>query len=111
MLTYGTLKIGHYNHDRFDCKTIKKVEKLEGYRMYSLGSYPMIVKTNDKDDVIYDLEVIESPLEHDIITMEEGAGYVKEIVKIDNEELILFIANERNAARLIYLLKPTIDKW
>ena len=111
MLTYGTLKSGHYNHDRFSCKTIKKVEKLEGYRMYSLGSYPMIVKTNDNDDVIYDLEIVESPLEDRIIEMEEGAGYVKEIVTIDDEELILFIANERNANRLLHLNKPTINKW
>ena len=95
---YGSLRKGEYNN--YLLKDSEYIGKgiVKGFKMYSLGSYPFVHQTNNKDDIIVvegykvDIETYNS-----INKMERLAGYTKvnviistdmeiigEIYKIDN---------------------------
>lgn len=93
-LFYGSLRQGEYNHSYFnkgDFYFLQTVE-LQGYKLYSLGSYPGVKESdNNTDTIICDVVVIEDkPTFESIDRMELGAGYSRKLVdvKLDTGELI-----------------------
>ena len=80
---YGSLRKGEYNN--YLLKNSKYIGKgiVKGFKMYSLGSYPFVYQTNNKDDTIVvegykiDIEI------YDLIEkMEKSSGYTKVDVAI-----------------------------
>lgn len=91
-LFYGSLRQGEYNQKYFDYKFIRTVV-LEGYKLYSLGSYPGIKKTNNPDDkLVCDLVLVENKAEFQSLdNMEIGAGYSRELIQLEEGEAILYL--------------------
>ncbi|MGC3948709.1 MAG: gamma-glutamylcyclotransferase family protein [Chryseolinea sp.] len=91
---YGTLRIGMENHQVF-AKTLVhlKTVTLNGYRMYSLGEYPYVIRTGlQKDCIIVDLFRLTSDLtEQMIYEMEIDAGYVRSTVTIDGIKFGIYL--------------------
>lgn len=99
LFVYGTLKKRFFNHTRFkfDKKT-KFISKavLKGYTMYSLGSYPCIVKSNDNSLIQGEIyKYTNSKCENAIKRMEENAGYTEIIVKINNIDVKTFVFDKQ----------------
>lgn len=78
ILVYGSLRNGMYNNSRIFGSNREPIETIvmEGYDLYSLGSYPAI-KKGDNKVVMELLEVSEEEYER-IERMELGAGYITE---------------------------------
>jgi gamma-glutamylcyclotransferase (GGCT)/AIG2-like uncharacterized protein YtfP len=91
-LFYGSLRQGEYNQKYFDYEFIRTVV-LEGYKLYSLGSYPGIKKTNNpQDKLVCDLVRVSDENEFQSVDrMEIGAGYSREVVTLEEGEAILYI--------------------
>ena len=85
-LFYGSLRQGEYNQQYFDKGDFNFLQTviIEGYKLYSLGSYPGIKKTGKKEDtIICDAVIINNKeLFNSIDRMELGAGYSRETVKV-----------------------------
>lgn len=82
---YGSLKKGKHNHPMLGVATFKGGGKVKG-RMFSLGSYPMLVEPAEGDESKeYLLEVYDVPEDtyKPIDSMEIGAGYKR--VQVDTE--------------------------
>ena len=81
---YGTLKRGFYNHQWLGENKYFGGLYLNGYRMYTNGIYPAIVKSDNQDDVIYgELYEIDKNVFDPIIRMELGANYNMEEIDIE----------------------------
>lgn len=93
---YGSLKKGYYNHDRFlkDEQQFGDVT-IKG-TMYSLGSYPALVREGDD---VHDVELYE--IEDDVYSriemMEISAGYDAVPVDFDGVTAIVFYASKEMA--------------
>lgn len=82
---YGSLKKGKHNHPMLGVATFKGGGKVKG-RMFSLGSYPMLVEPAEGDESKeYQLEVYDVPTDvfDAVDNMELGAGYKR--VQVDTE--------------------------
>ena len=81
ILCYGTLRFNEdgkpdYNYNRFGGQKFIKEFALEGFQMFSLGSFPCVVPTYNKEDKItVELHSVENSAFERINGMEEGAGY------------------------------------
>ena len=103
--TYGSLRVGEYNHSSVkDSMPIVELErKVAGYKMYSLGAYPAIVRTDDPEDIItidvFDMASTQqaSNMMSSIHRMETNAGYDIEVAStIDGEmEVLLYTQTYR----------------
>jgi gamma-glutamylcyclotransferase (GGCT)/AIG2-like uncharacterized protein YtfP len=91
-LFYGSLRQGEYNQSYFDYEFIKTVV-LKGYKLYSLGGYPGIKKSNNPEDtLVCDLVKVTDKSEFQAIDgMEIGAGYSREIIEIEGVQAILYL--------------------
>ena len=88
--TYGSLRKGQYNYDRFKNHfgsefNYLKTSTISGYKLYDLGSYPGLkVSDNEEDVVVIDvLEVSQECFDY-IEVMEHGAGYIT--VKVTDDQ-------------------------
>lgn len=85
--TYGSLRKGEYNHNSFintfgsAAFKYEGTEEIEGFDLYSLGSYPTIVPNpNAESTLVVDAFKVSEPVNRAIDSMEFGAGYkAKEI--------------------------------
>ena len=84
LLSYGTLRKDQYNYNRIrnhfpiknDHLLYIDTIKLEGYKMFNLGSYPMCTFTGEKNDTVIADVLRMSNLSFDMIDkMETQAGY------------------------------------
>lgn len=80
---YGTLRKGHYNHNRFDVTYIGTTT-VEGFQLWDLGPYPCVVRTDSNEDVLTVdiLEVDEENYKY-ITGMEIGARYNVEMIEVE----------------------------
>lgn len=76
---YGSLRKGLENFALYqqDLRYLRTV-KINGFKMYSLGDYPYIVRSsNDADVIIADLfQIVKVETEQNIHNMELEAGYI-----------------------------------
>lgn len=88
ILAYGTLREGHYNFDRFE--GVKKIAtiNIDGYQLYDLGAYPMILPDENAKNLVVDLLEVSEQTKGFIDRMEIGAGYKLEshTVNIDGQD-------------------------
>lgn len=86
---YGSARRGMYNHDFLeDSVKFKGYAVLEGFKLYSLGSYPAVLKSNSSRDVVVG-EIYQFVDEHklDIFDeMEIVAGYKRIYTKVKDED-------------------------
>jgi len=94
---YGSLRTGQYNYKRLvEAAAGMKFEGervLTGYKMFSFGSFPFVVPSDNPEDTIV-IELFDIPDEmaaRYIHNMEVGAGYGVEEVLIDGEVYWLYI--------------------
>lgn len=98
---YGSLRRGQYNHSRTGLTTkaaFLKTVVIPGFKMYSLGAFPLIVKsTSDKDKITVDLFAIQDEsLERSIHMMEIGAGYERITQNIEGVDYYLYAYDRAN---------------
>lgn len=100
ILSYGSLREGDYNFDRmkdmFGDKGIKRLDTfiLPNYRIYDLGYYPGLNKSNNElDKVTFDLLEVSNACMDFIRRMERGAGYTEELIKEYNAVLFVYDTN------------------
>lgn len=96
VLFYGSLRKGEYNYNYFkNGLTYIKTLQIPGYKLYSLGSYPGIKKSNNKDNVItVDLFQINNwKIGKSIDLMEKAAGYGVSNISINNQNAKLYVYN------------------
>ena len=91
---YGSLRKGQYNHDRAGLakETYIKTVQIPGYKMYSLGAFPLIVRADKTFMVTVDLFAIQNEdLERGIHLMEIGAGYERITHNIDGKDYYIYV--------------------
>ena len=79
LFVYGSLKKGFHNHGLLSNEKFVREDSIKGYDLYSLGSYPCIIKGNNviKGEV-YD---VNDSIYKWITAMELGAGYYDDTIK------------------------------
>lgn len=78
LAVYGSLKKGEMNHTTFGFDKSKFVREIDvaGYEMFSIGPFPVIVRTSDKKKKIrVELYDVPDDIYYGIYIMEVGAGY------------------------------------
>lgn len=99
VLFYGSLRKGEYNYNYFlrifgeDNFKYIKTKTIKGFKLYSLGAYPMVIQTNDINDklVVDEFEVSDEAYSS-INSMELGAGY--DISKFEGATIYTYPLNE-----------------
>lgn len=83
---YGSLRKGMYNYEHFKLGlTYHKTVEVEGFRLFSLGSFPCVIRTEDpKDKLTVDLFTATPDTAHRIDRMERGASYDYEEITVDD---------------------------
>lgn len=108
---YGSLRKGQYNYTRTGLpkETYIKTVQIEGYEMYSLGAFPLVVQSSNKKDVItVDLFAIANEnLQRGIHLMEIGAGYERIAHTIDGKDYYLYVYSRANKG----LQRVTSGDW
>ena len=106
IVVYGSLRKGAYNFDRFvdifGEKNIEyvKTKEITGFKLYSLGPYPGIKKSNDTSDkLVVDILHVTNEVYDAIYNMEIGAGY--EALNIEDGVIYLYKypINEENLVK------------
>lgn len=105
LLVYGTLRKGHYNNKRFPMVHMKDID-VPGFQLYDLGSYPMVIKTDNPEDIVkMELFQVTATTEEYIDAMEYGAGYDKVMVPVNDPSIkeagVYFYHNIPSYAKLI----------
>lgn len=96
LCVYGSLRKGDYNFDRFLNYFGKDFEyqettEITGYKLYSLGAYPFVQKTdNEKNKLIVDIIKVSEECANNIDMMERGAGYNIDTININGEECTIY---------------------
>lgn len=89
---YGSLRKQMYNNTRFPMEFMMTTV-IDGFQLYDLGPYPMVVKTgNIEDTVVIEVYHVTSRTKESIDAMEEGAGYILLEVPITNEVMATIYA-------------------
>ncbi len=91
---YGSLRRGMDNYNSFK-RSLEYIstKRIKGFDLYSLGSYPYAVRSNDHSASI----VIELFCIHDVTArvaiheLEAGAGYVFECIEVDGMKVGIYL--------------------
>ena len=104
LLVYGSLRKQEYNYYAF--KSLFKDELqyintgiINGYDMYSLGTFPAIIA--GEGSIVVDLIKCSYECYNDILNMELNANYREETVLYNKKMCKLFIYNDSNLANKI----------
>lgn len=91
ILVYGSLRKGEYNYEYFKegLEYVKTVQ-IPNYKLYSLGSYPGIKKSNGNNIICDLMKVTDEKYGNSIDRMELGAGYSSTLVDIEGVKAILY---------------------
>jgi len=97
---YGSLRRGMENYRLFesDLNFLRTVE-LGGFKMFSLGPYPYIIRTgNSEDKIVGDLFIVTNrETEQTIHKMELDAGYIFSEVEIAGNKFGIYLLEATNA--------------
>lgn len=100
---YGSLRSGQYNCERFQQSFGKEnfvyqnTKTITGYQLYSLGSYPMVLK-DPNSNLVVDEFLISPEAAESVRRMELGAGYSEE--EIDGATIYYYDDNRYNAPKV-----------
>ena len=91
---YGTLRRGMENYETFrnSMEYLRTVD-IPGFRMYSKGSYPYVVRSQDEQDrITAEIFQIGNPMAaKEIDELELGAGYFLDYMSIGNEKFGIYV--------------------
>ncbi len=96
---YGSLRKGEYNYmalmkNQEGVKYLATV-KIPGYKLYSLGSYPVILPTDEFRTVTIDLFKIDNDtVKNRLDRMEIGAGYIRKEVEVEGNNILIYVGGE-----------------
>ena len=90
---YGSLMSGRHNHSMIEGGKLLGVSTLKA-KMYSLGSYPAIVKGDDEHAI--ELYEVTDDMYLPVLSMEIGAGYTEE------EQEFVVATGETITAKIFY---------
>ena len=86
----------------------KENVEISGFKMYDLGPYPFVIKTDDpKDKIIVDIFSLDDNTNLNIENMELGAGYQKETIILNNEPITIYTFKQ-NVAHATHI---TTGNW
>lgn len=93
LAVYGSLRPGKYNYKRFSSLSPRDSNiTLKGYKMFDLGAYPAVIRTNNiLDTIVCDVIAADDMDAKSIDSMEYGAGYHKEEVNINGKTCALYV--------------------
>ena len=93
MFVYGTLKRGFGLANWMKGAKYIGNAKLAGYKMYTNRSYPAIVKSSDRNDIVSgEIFNVDKSTFEPISAMEQAAGYgIDEVDVMTNEKVLLDI--------------------
>lgn len=95
LLVYGSLRKGGFLHNHYLNRESLGQIVLSGYKMFRVGSYPAICKSDNEDDkIITELYEMNDDEFEPLKRMEEAAGYQT----VDESEGKLFIQSEEDQA-------------
>lgn len=97
--TYGSLRLGHYNHASFsrdyDIQHIE-TKTITGWKLFSFGAYPGAIQTgNEEDKMVVDVFNVDEDCKKSMDGMELGAGY--NIIDIGENEDTVHIYEHKQA--------------
>lgn len=88
---YGSLRKGEYNQEGRNGMKYLSTHEIDGYELYSFGSYPGIKEGKGKLTV--DIFECTDQCKKSIDWMEIGAGYVIKPITIEGKECDLYVYN------------------
>src|SRR5689334_17457258 len=94
---YGSLRLGMYNHGRFQNHlTYLSTEIVPGFKLYALEHYPIAVKSNQqKDRITVEIMHIADPkTEIEIHQLELTAGYYYEDIEVRGITVGIYLFKE-----------------
>jgi gamma-glutamylcyclotransferase (GGCT)/AIG2-like uncharacterized protein YtfP len=92
---YGSLRRGMSNYERYkEALNYKFSARLKGYKLYSMGQYPCIIKSPESHSVHVEIfKITNSTLEKQIHEMELEEGYAYKDIIIDGNEIGIYFFN------------------
>lgn len=96
---YGTLKRGYCNYPLLEYIGAKFVGSgfITGYKMYDLGKYPTIIKSNNKDDIVYgEIFEVEDFNRLDILEGVKWGLYERIILPVNGKECYVYVCGKEN---------------
>lgn len=100
IVTYGTLKRGFYNYNRFNQSfnfEFLSSEILKGFSLYDLGYYPAAVQSND--EIVVEVFEVSDECFNLLDRMEISAGYIKKEVETSVGCAIIWVMTEQQIAK------------
>lgn len=103
---YGTLRLNQGNYRYFlgekDNVQHLGTEVVSGYRMYSLGGYPMVFPSSEPgDSIVVDLFSVGDPQAMiGIDRMETGAGYDREVINVNGNDYVMYVGEPEYEAAI-----------
>ena len=98
---YGSLREGMGNHAWAlagqEGVTLVETTKLPGFKMYSLGFYPMVFLDEDKNNeiVVEVYKITDDEAKSEIDGMEIGAGYKRHLVTTESGlDVLIYVGRE-----------------
>jgi gamma-glutamylcyclotransferase (GGCT)/AIG2-like uncharacterized protein YtfP len=90
---YGSLRRGMDNYERYKkALDYQFSARLNGYRLYSMGQYPCVVKSSAEYPVLVEIfRVIDPFLEKEIYEMEIDEGYFYEEVIVNGKSIGIYV--------------------
>jgi gamma-glutamylcyclotransferase (GGCT)/AIG2-like uncharacterized protein YtfP len=92
---YGSLRRGMSNYELYkEALNYRFSARLKGYKLYSMGQYPCIVKSPESHSVHVEIfNITNSTLEKEIHEMELEEGYAYKDIVIDGKEVGIYFFN------------------
>jgi len=90
---YGSLRSGMSNYERYkEALEYQFSARLKGFKLYSRGQYPCVIKSNSDDSVVVEVfRVINHDFEIQIHHLEMSEGYVYEETYIDEKKVGIYV--------------------
>jgi len=90
---YGSLRKGMNNYELYkEAMDYLFSARLKGFKLYSRGQYPCVIKSGERDSVLVEVFKIIDPLfERKIHEMEMSEGYTYEEVMIDDQNIGIYV--------------------
>lgn len=101
---YGSLRRGMSNYELYkEALEYQFSARLKGFKLYSRGQYPCVIKSNVTDSVVVEVfQVINLDFEIQIHNLEMGEGYIYEEIGIDEKKVGMYVyENSENFQEVI----------
>lgn len=108
---YGTLKKGHGNHRLIEGRYIKTT-KIANFKMFTTGSIPFAIPSNDPmDQIVVELYYVTPSSFKMMRQLELGAGYKEIIVSVDVVNATMWIYDDPRIVKQWNLTEVPDGNW